>query len=105
MNNLPPSTLQDAVPLIGHNLKLLFFLFVISTAAMYFQFIALGAKRLLFPGDYYVVKMGRRIYIPIGGVILLTMVGFLLLTTKLGLYAFMMIAAFVLYKAVLRKKL
>lgn len=98
------ATVQGFLPALQNNVKLFLVLLFISACAMLFQFVALGPKRLLFPGDYYQIKGARRIYIPFGGTIILTVGLFFLITTKLGLIAFSLIAFFIFYKVVIKRK-
>ena len=101
MENLPAS-IQESISILSQNIKLLAILYVISVGFMYFQFFAFKNK-FMMPGDYYTIKGPRRIYVPFGGSILLTIFLFILLKTNLGYWVFAFVSIFVVYKIIYKK--
>lgn len=58
-------------------LRVFFLLYVVSIAVMYFLF-SRGGNPPLLPGDFYIKKVGRSIYIPIGSSLILTIILYIL---------------------------
>ncbi|OGM20185.1 hypothetical protein A2714_01135 [Candidatus Woesebacteria bacterium RIFCSPHIGHO2_01_FULL_38_9] len=92
-----PQTLQT-------NLKIYLWILGITVSGLYVFFYASG-KKIFFPGDYYRIVGPRRVYVPLGGTLIVSLSLYIILTTKLWMYILMFISIFVIYRLVFKKKL
>jgi hypothetical protein len=63
--------------------KVFLLLYIISIAVMYFLF-SRGGNPPVLPGDLYIVKGSKRIYIPFGGSLILTIILYVIFTLIRG---------------------
>jgi len=95
---------NEALPIIQHNLKLFFLLILLSAAISYIAFIFTGHKYML-PGDFYSIKAPRRIYIPFGSTLIITSLIFIIIKTKIWFFLISVLGLYIVYKAVYKREL
>mgnify|MGYP001612549072 CR=1 FL=1 len=88
----------------GSNLKIFFWLFVISIFLNLILFLTTKGK-ILFPGDYFRVVGGHRVFIPFGGVLIMTIVSYFVLTTQLLWYLLAVVSLYIIAKLLLGRKI
>lgn len=82
-------------------IKVIFLIYVISVAAAYFLFYTKGGKFML-PGDLYIVKAPRRIYIPFGTALLFSIIIYIILISKLLFIILTIAAIYIAYRAIIK---
>lgn len=93
---LMPSIGFDAV-----GLKVIFLIYVISVAGAYFLFYVKGGKFML-PGDLYIVRAPRRIYIPFGTSLLFSFIIYIILISNLLFIILTVVAIYIAYRYVIK---
>lgn len=92
------------LPLIQANIKLLLILIGLSALFSYLLFSATKGRFALF-GDFYKVKGGHRIYIPLGSSLIISILLYIVLTTKLIYYVVVLFTMYLIYRLIFHKKI
>lgn len=64
--------------------KVFFLLYIISVAVMYFLYTKGGSNPPVLPGDFYIRKGAKRVYLPFGGSLIITIILYVILTIIRG---------------------
>ena len=64
-------------------IQIFFLLYIVSVATMYFLF-SRGGRAPMLPGDFYISKGPKRIYIPVGSSLIITIILFILFKLFVG---------------------
>ena len=94
VQSIPPAQILKAIALIMG----------LSVAVSYIIHLFTGGKWII-PGDLYKVKAPKRIYVPFGSTLLLTIVLTVILTSRLLSFIIMIIVVYVAYRAIFKKGL
>ncbi|MGD8744491.1 MAG: hypothetical protein PVJ52_02765 [Candidatus Woesebacteria bacterium] len=95
-------TINQYVPLIQQDIKLFLLLLVVSTGAMYLLYYTMNGK-FMMPGDYYTIKGSKRIYIPFGGVLIFTILAFVILKSKILFWILAIAALYIVYRWAIKR--
>ncbi|OGM12422.1 hypothetical protein A2Z22_04585 [Candidatus Woesebacteria bacterium RBG_16_34_12] len=83
-------------------LKGFFLLVAFSVALSYIIFFFTNGKYVM-PGDLYKIRAPRRIYIPFGSSLIITIIIFVILTSKLLGFILSIAMVYIAYKAIFKK--
>lgn len=86
------------------SLKAYLLFLVVAASSSYFLFLFTHGK-FAFPGDFFKVSGGKRIYIPFGGTLILSIAFFIVFTTKIVYYLIVALTGYFLYRLIFKKRI